>query len=96
MENIKNFFYPKSICVVGASTKEKSIGYELLRTISNYGYKGIIYPVNPKADSVLGYKCYKSIEVIDGQIDLGIIVVPKQFAEESVDSLLAKNVKSIV
>lgn len=96
MENIKNFFYPKSICVVGASTKEKSIGYELLRTISNYGYKGIIYPVNPKADSVLGYKCYKSIDEIDGQIDLGIVVVPKQFAEESVDSLLAKNVKSIV
>lgn len=96
MENIKNFFYPKSICVVGASTKEKSIGYELLRTISNYGYKGIIYPVNPKADSVLGYKCYKSIDEIEGQIDLGIIVVPKQFAEESVDSLLAKNVKSIV
>ncbi|KUG25600.1 putative acetyl-coa synthetase (adp-forming) [hydrocarbon metagenome] len=96
MENIKNFFYPKSICVVGASTKEKSIGYELLHTISNYGYKGIIYPVNPKAESVLGYKCYKSIEDIDGQIDLGIVVVPKQFAEDSVDSLLAKNVKSIV
>jgi len=96
MENIKNFFYPKSICVVGASTKEKSIGYELLHTISNYGYKGIIYPVNPKAESVLGYKCYKSIEEIDGQIDLGIVVVPKQFAEDSVDSLLAKNVKSIV
>lgn len=96
MENIKNFFYPKSICVVGASTKEKSIGYELLHTISNYGYKGIIYPVNPKAESVLGYKCYKSIEEIDGKIDLGIVVVPKQFAEDSVDSLLAKNVKSIV
>ena len=96
MENIKNFFYPKSICVVGASTKEKSIGYELLHTISNYGYKGIIYPVNPKAESVLGYKCYKSIEEIDGKIDLGIVVVPKQFAEDSVDSLLAKKVKSIV
>lgn len=96
MDSIKNLFYPKSICVVGASTKEKSIGYELLHTISNYGYKGIIYPVNPKAESVLGYKCYKSIEEIDGKIDLGIVVVPKQFAEESIDSLLAKDVKSIV
>ncbi len=96
MENIKNFFYAKSICVVGASTKEKSIGYELLHTISNYGYKGIIYPVNPKAESVLGYKCYKSIEEIDGKIDLGIVVVPKQFAESSIETLLAKGVKSIV
>ncbi len=96
MDPIKNFFYPKSICVVGASTKEKSIGYELLKTISNYNYKGIIYPVNPKAESVLGYKCYKSIEEITEQIDLGIIVVPKQFAEDSIDSLLERNVKSIV
>lgn len=96
MDSIKNFFYPKSICVAGASTKEKSIGYELLKTISSYGYKGVIYPVNPKAESVLGYKCYKSIDDIEGNIDLGIVVVPKQFAEESIDGLLAKGVKSIV
>lgn len=96
MNPIRNFFYPESICVAGASTKEKSIGYELLKTISGYGYKGIIYPVNPKAESVLGYKCYKSIEEIEGKIDLGIVVVPKQFAEDSIDSLLKKNVKSIV
>jgi acetyltransferase len=96
MDSIKNFFYPESICVAGASTKEKSIGYELLKTISSYGYKGVIYPVNPKAESVLGYKCYKSIEEIEGKIDLGIVVVPKQFAEDSIDSLLKKNVKSIV
>ncbi|MDZ7767453.1 MAG: acetate--CoA ligase family protein [Melioribacteraceae bacterium] len=96
MDSIKNFFYPKSICVAGASTKEKSIGYELLKTISSYGYKGVIYPVNPKAESVLGYKCYKSIDDIEGNIDLGIVVVPKQFAEDSIDELLAKGVKSIV
>ncbi|GJQ62477.1 MAG: acyl-CoA synthetase [Melioribacteraceae bacterium] len=93
---IKNFFYPKSICVAGASTKEKSIGYELLKTISTYGYRGVLYPVNPKADSVLGYKCYKSIEDISDPIDLAIIVVPKPFVEGTVDSLLTKGVKSIV
>lgn len=96
MNPISNFFYPKSICVAGASTKEKSIGYEILRTIKVYNYTGKVFPVNPKADDVLGYKCYHSIEAIDKPIDLGIIVVPKQFAEETVDSLLAKNVKSII
>ncbi len=93
---IKNFFYPKSICVVGASTKEKSIGYELLKTISTFGYQGMILPVNPKAESVLGYKCYKTIEEINDQIDLAIIVVPKQFVETSIDTLLQKGVKSIL
>lgn len=96
MNSLSNFFYPKTICIPGASTKEKSIGYELLKTIKVYGYKGSVFPVNPKADEILGYKCYHSIEEIEEQIDLAIIVVPKQFAEQTIDSLLNKNVKSIV
>ena len=96
MNPITNFFYPKSICVAGASTKEKSIGYEILKTIKVYNYTGKVFPVNPKADDVLGYKCFHTIEEIDEPIDLGIIVVPKQFAEETVDVFLSKNVKSII
>ena len=96
MNSLNNFFYPKSICVVGASTKEKSIGYEILKTIKIYGYTGKVFPVNPKADNILGYPCCRSIDEVAGQIDLAIIVVPKQFAESSVDSLLNKNVKSII
>ncbi len=93
---IKNFFYPNSLAIVGASTKEKSIGYELLSTIKGYGYKGNLYPVNPKADEILGYKCFHSINEIEKDIDLAIVVVPKLFAEESIDMLLAKDVKSII
>ena len=91
-----NFFYPGSICIPGASSKEKSIGYELLRSIKEYGYKGKVYPVNPKADELLGYKCYKSIAEVPGPADLAIVLVPKKFAEGTVDELLEKGVKSIV
>lgn len=94
--SLENFFYPKSICVAGASTKEKSIGYELLKTIKNYGFTGKVFPVNPKADEILGYKCFHSIVEIDHKIDLAIVVVPKQFAEETIDQLLSKNVNSII
>ncbi len=96
MSSLNNFFYPGTVCIVGASTKEKSIGYEILKTIKNYGYGGQVLPVNPKADEVLGYKCFHSIEAIDANIDLAVVVVPKQFAEESIDQLLAKNVESII
>lgn len=96
MNPISNFFYPKSVCVVGASKKEKSIGYEILKTIKSYGYTGTVLPVNPKADEILGYQCYRSIQDINDNIDLAVIVVPKQFAEESVDALLSKKVKSII
>lgn len=95
-QTIKNFFYPKSICVVGASTKEKSIGYELLKSIKQYGYKGKLFPVNPKADSVLDYRCYHTISEIGEPLDLAIVMVPKAFAEETIDELISKNVRSII
>jgi acetyltransferase len=93
---INNFFYPKSICVVGASTKEKSIGYELLKSIKLYGYTGKLFPVNPKADSVLDYKCYHSIGEITEPIELAIVMVPKAFADQTIDEILSKNVKSLI
>ena len=95
-KSIENFFYPKSICIAGASSKEKSIGYELLRSIKNYGFTGKILPVNPKAESILGYKCFKSINDIKGQIDLALVVVPKFAIDDTIKSLLVKKVSSIV
>jgi len=94
--SIRNFFYPSSICIPGASTKELSIGYEILKTIKKFKYPGKIFPVNPKADKILGFACYHSISEIPEQIDLAIIVVPKRFTLDTIDELLAKKVKSII
>jgi acetyltransferase len=96
MDSLKNFFYPKSICVAGASSKEKSIGYEILKTINSYGYTGKVFPVNPKSEEILGLKCFSTIEEIIEPIDLSIVVVPKQFAEATINSLLEKKCKSII
>jgi len=93
---MKNFFYPETICLVGASTKEKTIGYETLNTLKKHGYTGNVLPVNPKAEEILGYKCYHTIDEIDCKIDLAIIMVQKTFAEETVDKLLEKGVKSLI
>lgn len=93
---LKNIFYPNSICIVGASSKEKSIGYELLKSIKTYSFTGSVLPVNPKSDSILGYDCYKSILDIEENIDLAIIVVPKKFVDESIEQLIRKNVRSVI
>lgn len=95
-KNLNNFFYPKTVAVVGASSKEKSIGYELLKSIYVYGYKGKIFPVNPKADEILGFNCFKTISEINENIDLAIIIVPKQFVIQSIGELLEKGCKSII
>ncbi|MCX7611703.1 MAG: CoA-binding protein, partial [Ignavibacterium sp.] len=97
MNNIfEKFFYPKSICIVGASSKPKSLGFELTKSIIDYEYKGKVFLINPKADEIFGIKCYKSVKNIDDDIDLAILMVPKQFVEESLNELLQKKVQAII
>jgi acetyltransferase len=97
MDSIFNdYFYPKSICVVGASSKPKSLGYELTKSVKQYGYKGKLFLINPKADEVLGYKCYPSIDSIKDKIDLALLMVPKQFVEDSIKQLIEKGTKALI
>ena len=95
-KNLQNFFYPKTFCIVGASSKEKSIGYELLKSVKDYGFTGKVFPVNPRGEEILGYKCFSSIEDITEPIDLAMVVVPKEYVEVTIDKLLNKNVGSII
>ncbi|MFA5404072.1 MAG: CoA-binding protein, partial [Ignavibacteria bacterium] len=52
------FFYPKAIAIVGASSKEKTLGWELMKNLLSFGYKGKIFPVNPNADFIQNVKVY--------------------------------------
>jgi len=92
----QDYFYPKSICVVGASSKPKSLGYELTKSIKQYGYTGKLFLINPKSDEVLGYKCYPAIESVAEKIDLAIIMVPKQFVEDSIKQLIEKGTRALI
>lgn len=92
----KDYFYPKSICVVGASTKPKSLGYELTKSIKQYGYNGKLFLINPKSEELLGYKCYPSIESVSDKIDLAIVMVPKQFVQDSIKQLTKGGTKAII
>jgi acyl-CoA synthetase (NDP forming) len=97
MDSVFNdYFYPKSICVVGASSKPKSLGYELAKSIKQYGYTGKLILINPKSDEILGYKCYPTIESVSEKIDLAIIMVPKQFVEESIGHLTEKGTRALI
>ena len=93
---LDKYFYPKSLCIVGASSKPKSHGYELTRSVKEYGYTGKLILVNPKVDEILGYKCYPSVASLDVSVDLAIVMVPKKFAEDTITELVNKNVKAIL
>ena len=61
MADLTKMFNPDSVAVVGASNSEGKVGYIILNNIVNDGFKGNIYPVNPKDDIVQGLKAYKNV-----------------------------------
>jgi len=94
--NLNAIFKPKTIAVIGASNKPGSIGSVIVNNILRYEYKGKIYPVNPKADKIGWLKCYPSVLDIPDDIDLAIIVVPRDFVKPSLEQCGEKGVKGVV
>jgi len=74
--SLENFFNPQSIAIVGASRQKSKVGHEILTSILNGGYKGKIFPVNPKADTIGQLRCYPDLKSIGEVPDLVIIAVP--------------------
>jgi acetyl coenzyme A synthetase (ADP forming)-like protein len=70
---------PKSVAVVGASTDPFKWGYMLLNAIKQSGFEGSIYPINPKAEEIMGLKCYPSVKAVPGEVDMALVVVPAKF-----------------
>jgi acetyltransferase len=69
VDKLDAIFAPETIAVVGASTQKGKVGHDIFANILSNGYKGTLYPVNPKARSVLSVKCYTSITNIPDPID---------------------------
>ena len=76
---------PSSIAVVGASESPDSWAPEVFRSLMHLGYRGELYPVNPKYDQVWGRPCLKSVLELPRGVDLAVIVVPARVAVRMVD-----------
>ena len=93
---LEAFFNPRSVAVIGASRSKEKLGHGVLANLIEYGYPGQIYPINPKADEILGLKCYPSVLDVPGPIDLAIVVIPAQFVAAVLEECGQKGVKGVV
>ncbi len=94
--DIKYLFEPRGVAIIGASRDQSKIGHKFVQNISASGYKGKIYPVNPEGGEILGYKVYKNIEEVDGDVDIACIVIPAKYVFDSIKSCADKGVKFAV
>ena len=73
---LHEFLAPDSIAIVGASADPTKRGYKAMVGLIKDGYRGAIYPINPKADMILGVKAYASLAALPGGVDLALICTP--------------------
>lgn len=95
--NFDSLFSPKSIAIIGASRREKTVGNDIVKNLATQGYAGEIYPVNPSADELYGKKVYHSIDEVPGDIELAVIAIPSKFVPATIEELAKKkNTKAAI
>ncbi len=93
---LSSLFSPRSIAVVGASTKEGSVGWNLTHNLLTHGYSGTVYPVNPKTDTLFNLPCFPSITNIPHEVDLAIIIIPAAAVPEALRAAGEKNIPAAI
>lgn len=89
-------FNAKSVAVVGASANTDKTGYQVLKNIIDGGFRGSIYPINPKAEELLGLPCYAELLQVQGDIDLVVVIVPAKFVPDVMRQAAQKHAKGAV
>ncbi len=74
--SLHDFLAPDSIAIIGASADPTKRGYKAMVGLLNDGYQGTIYPINPKADEILGIKSWPSVAALPAAADMALICTP--------------------
>ncbi len=96
LDILNGLLRPKSVAVVGASATPGKIGYTVVKNLRESGYEGAVYPINPKADEIMGYKVYPTLADVPGEVDAAVIVVPAKFVPEVTEECGKKGVKGLI
>ena len=95
-EGLYDFFYPKSIAVLGASGVPGKLGYNVFHNLLFHKFQGKLYPINAKGEEVQGVKSYRKIVEVPDPVDLAIVIVPATVTEDAIEQCCEKGVKYIV
>lgn len=94
--NFQALFQPQAIAIIGASSREKTVGNDVVKNLVNQGYAGKIYPINPKIDELYGLKVYHDIKNLDQKIDLVVVAIPAKFVASAIDEAASKGAQAAI
>jgi acetyl coenzyme A synthetase (ADP forming)-like protein len=88
---------PRGIAVIGASDSAGKIGNSVMRNLVDGGYEGGIYPINPKAETILGKKAYADVsDLPDGEVDVAVFAIPAKFVPDTLAKVGDKGIGAAV
>lgn len=96
ISNLDALFKPRSVTMIGASATPGKLGYDILYNLIQAGLEGPIYPINPKADELLGLKVYKDISSLPYPPDLAVIVIPARMVPGTIEECGKAGVKAAI
>ncbi|MDD5170190.1 MAG: acetate--CoA ligase family protein [Syntrophales bacterium] len=96
IDNLDALFKPRSVAMIGASASPGKLGYDILYNLIHAGFKGPIYPINPKADQLLGLTVYKDITALPSPPDLAVVVIPSRMVAGAIDECGKAGVKAAI
>ena len=94
-EQLDKIMCPHSVAVIGASTKEHTIGSDIMKRLQEYNFNGKIYPINPKGGIIEGLQAYTSVLEVPESIDLAIVVVNAKFVLATIDQCYEKGIRGL-
>lgn len=95
-KDLKALIEPKVIAVVGASRRTEAVGYAIMKNLMDGGFKGKIFPVNPKANEVLGVKCVPSAADLPENVDLAIFIIPSAAVPAELEACAKKGARAAI
>jgi acetyltransferase len=96
---LESFFTPRSVAVIGASTNPKKLGHAVLNNLVNGGFlnkERRVFPINPKADEILGIQAYASVLDVPEPIDLAVIVIPYPIVPDALRTCGEKGITAAI
>ena len=93
---VRAALYPRSIAVLGASRSPKKRGNRVLRALSELGFEGPVYPVNPNATEIDGRTCYPNVEALPEAPDLALIALPGSMTPAAVEACGRAGVRAAI
>lgn len=92
--DIAKLINPRSVAVVGASTREDALGTTVLKNLLTMGFDGKIYPVNPRYEEIAGLRCYPTLMDIPEPADAVFIGIPAAGGPDVLDQAAARGIKA--